>query len=258
MIAFCTALDRVRSTVKSRGLSCASSRFPASRRPTTMKKYTATVRAIFSITGSPRTNMSVRTRSKVLPSPCVRPAAARGTRRILTAPKCAPRAARCGALFGVLTTSQERIRRSLLWRFSKAPVRRPEDLDRDALRSEGELPWGRLRESIEVLWFFVALIALARDRERIANLYRAGAPSRPAPASISMDGAGSFPAWALDLGTKYQELFVSLGGHWDPRAQPWLPTFRGFLRPPGDRVDSPLRLLRETRAPRIPRSFPRP
>ncbi len=47
MIAFCTTLLSSRSTTRSKEFSCASSRFPKMRNRTTIAKYTAAVRRIF-------------------------------------------------------------------------------------------------------------------------------------------------------------------------------------------------------------------
>src|SRR5215510_12074082 len=53
MIAFCTVLDNERSTTRSKGLSCASSRLPNTRSAITIKTYTRMGRRTFSITGAP-------------------------------------------------------------------------------------------------------------------------------------------------------------------------------------------------------------
>ena len=51
MMAFCTVFDIVSSTTRSNGLSCASSRLPASRSPTMRNTYTTIGRRIFSAIG---------------------------------------------------------------------------------------------------------------------------------------------------------------------------------------------------------------
>jgi peptidoglycan/LPS O-acetylase OafA/YrhL len=78
-------------------------------------------------------------------------------------------------------------------------------------------PWGRLCESIEVLGFFVAGTALARYQDRIAALYHGWSSSRKTLAIAVFAGLYTygwswvFPAWMLDLGTKYQDIFICLG-----------------------------------------------
>ena len=57
MIAFCTVLDRVSSTIRSIELSWANSRLPARRNAITKNPYTNSGRSIFSISGKPNTNM---------------------------------------------------------------------------------------------------------------------------------------------------------------------------------------------------------
>ena len=80
-----------------------------------------------------------------------------------------------------------------------------------------QYPWGRLCESIEVLGFFMAGTALARYQDRIAALYRGWGSSRKALAFAAFAGLYTygwswvFPAWALHLSTKYQDLLVCLG-----------------------------------------------
>ena len=78
-------------------------------------------------------------------------------------------------------------------------------------------PWGRLCESIEVLGFFVAGTALARYQDRIAALYHGWSSSRKTLAIALFAGLYTygwswvFPAWMLNLGTKYQDIFICLG-----------------------------------------------
>src|SRR5262245_20299392 len=58
MMAFCTVFDSDRSTTRSNGFNCASSRFPKMRKTITRKKYTMIGRNIFSAGDSDNCNMS--------------------------------------------------------------------------------------------------------------------------------------------------------------------------------------------------------
>ena len=59
MMAFCSALERIRINTRSNGLSCARSRLPANLKATSRKKYTVSARATFSSSGTPIVSMSV-------------------------------------------------------------------------------------------------------------------------------------------------------------------------------------------------------
>ncbi|HKE11686.1 MAG TPA: acyltransferase [Myxococcota bacterium] len=102
----------------------------------------------------------------------------------------------------------------------------------------GRYPWGRLCESIEVLGFFVAGMALGRDRERIATLYRSWGSIHKALVVAACAGFYTYgwswivPAWAFHLSSKYQDLFVCLGATGILGLSLASPTFQGLLMKP--------------------------